>query len=195
MKVTEGLTELIDRYSLTNLNGSESLLRIIPKFTPTDLKTPVKYPVEFLSLIPKLIIDNNLPNIFKFNGINNNRMIIILLELSDISIIKKIDFYLGNTYKFSILLENLDRKYSQIIQLSYGDDISPNLSSHINNNKPHTDLLTIGNLDKIDNINIPSSLYAESITTFNSSGIIGNTLVNSSFSKFYIGEIDEYDDV
>ena len=88
----------------------------------------------------------------------------------------------------------MDRKYSQIIQLSYGDDVSPNLSVHINNELPHTDLLTVGNLDKLDNIDIPSSLYSESTTTFSSSGIIGNTLVTSSFSKFYIGEIDKYDD-
>ena len=195
MRITEVLTELINSYSIVNLNGSISLLKIIPEVPYKDIiDNSIKYQTEFLSFLPKILIDYNMPNIFKYNGKNNNRMIILLFELIDISKIKQINFYLENTYKFSIILEELDRKYSQIIQLSYGDDVSPNLSVHINNELPHTDLLTVGNLDKLDNIDIPSSLYSESTTTFSSSGIIGNTLVTSSFSKFYIGEIDKYDD-
>jgi hypothetical protein len=185
------ITEDISQYKVLYLNNTEDDFVILQQFDNNKPNKARQYTVEFLNFIPEEFISNETPVIFKWNGLNNSRSIIIILELSTIKDIQQVDFYSGNTYKFSVVLENLDRRYSQIIQISYGEDKTPNLNYHLQNKTPHSELLTVGLMDKLDNINIPSTLYSDSITTFSSSGFIGNTLVTTNFNKIYMGEIDE----
>lgn len=191
MKIDGTITEDIGQYKILYLDDTEDDYIPLPQYDNKNPDKVRKYSVEFLNFIPEELIPTKAPYIFKWNGTNNTRSILIILELDVIRNIRQIDFYLGNSFKFSLILEDLDRRYSQMIQLSYGEDRNPNLTYHLENKKPHSELLTVGLLDKLDNVSLPSSLYSESITTFSSEGFIGNTLVTKNFSKYYVGEIDE----
>lgn len=191
MIINGTISEDIDQYKLLYLDNSEDDYVPLQQFDNNKPNKARQYSVEFLNFVPEELISTNTPKIFKWSGTNNTRSIIILLELSIISNIQQIDFYSGNSYKFSIVLENLDRRYSQLIQISYGEDRTPNLTYHMENKTPHSELLTIGLMEKLDNIDIPSTLYSESITTFSSSGFIGGTLVTTNFSKYFVGMEDE----
>lgn len=193
MKIDGTISEDVRQYRLLYLDNTKDDYVPLQQFDNTKPTNARQYSAEFLSFIPEELMSTTTPKIFKWNGTNNSRSIIILLELDIISNIQQVDFYAGNSYKFSVVLENLDRRYGQLIQISYGEDRTPNLTYHMENKTPHSELLTVGLMEKLDNVDIPSSLYSESITAFSSSGFIGNTLVTTNFSKFYIGEIDEYD--
>ena len=191
MFIDGNISEDINQYKIVSLTNTEGDYILIPNIIYDNIDNTRKYSAEFLNFLPEEIIETNAPKIFKYNSLNNTRVLLTILELTHIKNIKQIDFYLENDLKFSIVLEDLDRKYSQIIQFGFGEDKTPNLSIHNNNKNPHKELLTIGLIEKIDNVNIPSSLYSESITIFSSSGFIGNTLVDNNFGKRYMGEKDE----
>ena len=191
MKIEGTITEDISQYKLLYLDDTEDDYVPIQQIQSHQLNRTRQYTSEFMRFIPEEFEKTSAPNIFKYNGLNNTRIISIIFELNEISDIKQIDFYLGNSYKFSIVLENLDRRYSQLIQIGYGEDQNPNLSVHVGNNNPHNELLTVGLIEKQDNIDVPSSLYSESITTYASNALIGTTLVTHNFSKYYVGELDE----